>query len=435
MRIEDLSGKTVCLLGFGKEGQATLKALETFAPGCEVTVADKNEAITVDTKKHWLQVGSGWLKNLEKFDVIIKSPGIPHQPEFDAVKEKITNSTQIFLDSVRSRGSMVVGVTGTKGKSTVSSLIYAVLKEGGKDVYLVGNIGKPALGYLEHSKKNTIFVQEMSSYQLQECTTSPDIAVVTSFFPEHLDYHGSLEAYKDAKMHIARFQKPADIVFYNGKWESAKEIAEESPGKKVPYLMSGAPVTLEETKLIGEHNLENIAVAWRVGEYLGVSKEAAIAAFKKFEPLPHRLQSLGVYHGIEWIDDAISTTPESTIAALRALGDKVRTIILGGQDRGLDFMSLAKEVVKHSSVQTVILFPGTGPRIKEAMQKIGTSKISFCDAETMEEAVRIAKEKTPKGSVCLLSTASPSYNMFKNFEEKGERFAECVRNGELKIEN
>ncbi len=428
MRIQDLSGKTICLLGFGKEGQATLRALEEYAPGCEVTIADKNEGIVLEGKKHWLQVGSGWLKNLEKFDVIIKSPGIPPQPEFEPVKERITNSTQIFLDTVQSRGSMVIGVTGTKGKSTVSSLIYAVLKEAGKDVYLMGNIGKPALGYLEQSKENTIFVQEMSSYQLQECTSSPHIAVVTSFFPEHLDYHGSLEAYKDAKMHIARFQTAEDVIFYNGKWSEAKEIASESNGKKIPYIISDAPLDLNDTKLIGEHNLENIAVAWKVGEYLGVSKEVAIQAFKTFKPLPHRLQSLGMHHGIEWIDDAISTTPESTIAALRALGDRVKTIILGGQDRGLEFTSLASEMIDHSNIETVILFPGTGPRIKEALEAVkGSKPISFFDAETMEAAVKFAKEHTPKDSVCLLSTASPSYNMFKNFEEKGDVFAEWVR--------
>lgn len=433
MRIQDLSHKTVCILGFGKEGRAMLAALETHAPGCEVTIADKNEALELPAGKHWHQVGMGWLKNLEKFDAIIKSPGIPHQPEFDAVNAKMTTSTNIFLDTVTEKGAHVIGVTGTKGKSTTSSLIYAILKTAGKDVHLCGNIGSPAIDYLDIAKKSTIFVLEMSSYQLQDCTVSPHIAVVTSFFPEHLDYHGSatlttglspLEAYLDAKKNIARFQGPDDVVLFAEGFDGTVEIAKEGEGRKIPFSAKDAPVALSETKLLGEHNLSNIAGAFKVAELIGVPQEAALETIKNFSGLPHRLQSLGTHHGIEWIDDAISTTPESAIAALDALGDRVKTIILGGQDRGLDFKKLGERVAK-SSVKTVILFPDTGERIREA---IGDAHADVCfqPVTSMEDAVDTAKKHTQEGMICLLSTASPSYNMFKNFEDKGDRFKKAI---------
>jgi hypothetical protein len=227
-------------------------------------------------------------------------------------------------------------------------------------------IGKPVIEYISAAKAGTIFVEEMSSYQLMDLTVSPHIAVVTSFFPEHLDYHGSLEAYKDAKKHIARFQSAEDTIFYNAKSPGAIEIAEESKGQHVPFSDEDAPVQIEDTHLLGVHNLSNIAGAFKVARSLGVPVETCIQVFKDFHGLPHRLQSLGIHHDIEWIDDAISTTPESAIAALDALGDRVQTIILGGQDRGVDFKELGKRVAK-SKVKTVILFPGSGPRVFEAI--------------------------------------------------------------------
>jgi UDP-N-acetylmuramoylalanine--D-glutamate ligase len=580
MHIQDLNGKKICILGFGKEGQAMLNALEEHNIKADITIADAKEAISDKRLAASYQLGNEYLADLDRFDVIIKSPGIPVKAELEAVKDKITSGTQIFFDSVHATGAMIIGITGSKGKSTTSSLIFELVKAHGKDVYLIGNIGKPVIEYISAAKAGTIFVEEMSSYQLMDLTVSPHIAVVTSFFPEHLDYHGSLEAYKDAKKHIARFQSAEDTIFYNAKSPGAIEIAEESKGQHVPFSDEDAPVQIEDTHLLGVHNLSNIAGAFKVARSLGVPVETCIQVFKDFHGLPHRLQSLGIHHDIEWIDDAISTTPESAIAALDALGDRVQTIILGGQDRGVDFKELGKRVAK-SKVKTVILFPGSGPRVFEAIveavpqnppspnpfplggrgneeyvhdvkkplndtvlyharemrkeptaaekvlwehlrfdqlgvrfrrqhpvdskiidfycheaklgvevdggihdsteqkerdaertqtlefkgmsiirfsndevmktpkkvvQKIkkellkklpsprggragdgGGPRIHFFYAQTMEEAVRFAKDHTLPGFICLLSTASPSYGMFKNFEEKGDQFAACIR--------
>jgi UDP-N-acetylmuramoylalanine--D-glutamate ligase len=426
MHIRDLNGKNVCILGFGREGQAMLKALEMHAPGAEVTIADSNES-TQAPKRRKTQVGPSYLENLDRFDVIIKSPGIPPQPELDAVRSKITSSTQIFLDTIADTDAIVIGVTGSKGKSTTSTLISEVLKAGGKDVSLIGNIGEPSISHLDEAKAGKIFVLEMSSYQLMDLTVSPHIAVVTSFFPEHLDYHGSLEAYKEAKMHIARFQMPDDTVFFHQKSDGAREIADQSKGTKIPFSDDDAPVNIEDTKLLGKHNLSNIAAAFKVAQHFDIPAKTCINVFKTFQGLPHRLQSLGVHHGLEWIDDAISTTPDSTIAALDALGDRVRTIILGGQDRGVPCEELGKRIAT-SSVKTVILFPGSGPRIREA---IGDAHADVCfhEVDGMEKAVEQAKKNTMEGMIVLLSTASPSYGMFKNFEEKGDAFKRCIITG------
>ncbi len=421
MRISDLAGKNVCILGFGKEGHSVLNALQRQGIDCEVTVCDKNEVVEVPKAKHvGKQLGTGWLQNLETFDVIVKSPGIPPQPQIDAVKDKTTSATKLFFGSVEGTGAMIVGITGSKGKSTTTSLIHAILTAAGKHSVLVGNIGKPALDQLDDAKPGTIFTLEMSSYQLMDMGVSPHIAVVTAFFPEHLDYHGSLEAYKAAKANIARFQKPEDIVFYCGDSQGAKDIASVGKGKKVSFSWKDAPLKIEETHLLGQHNLGNIAGALAATAELGVPGDVALAAVKQFHGLPHRLQNVGEHGGIRWIDDAISTTPESAIAALDALGDDVITIILGGQDRGVDFTSLGKRI-KQSKVLTVILFPGSGPRIREA---IGDAHADVCfhEVDSMEKAVAQALKNTMPGKICLLSTASPSYGMFKNFEEKGDVF-------------
>jgi UDP-N-acetylmuramoylalanine--D-glutamate ligase len=422
MRISELAGKKVCIIGFGKEGQATLKAIRTHAPKTDVTIADKNSF--VETRGAHLQLGDDYLHDLDRFDVIIKSPGIPPQPELQKVKSKLTTGTQIFFDSIADSGATVIGVTGSKGKSTTSSVIFSILKAAGKNVSLIGNIGEPAIGHIAEAAEDKFFVMELSSYQLMDVTTSPHIAVVTSFFPEHLDYHGTLEAYKEAKSHIAKFQTKADVIFFARDSKGAEEIASVSAGKHMSFVAEEAPVKIEETKLLGEHNRSNIAAAFKVSHLLGIDDNVAIAAIKEFTGLPHRLENLGMHHGLRWIDDAISTTPESAIAALDALGDSVATIILGGQDRGNDFTGLAKRI-KDSSVKTVILFPGSGPRIREA---IGTAHADVCfhPAESMPVAVELAKKNTMPGKTVLLSTASPSYGMFKNFEEKGDALKRCI---------
>ncbi|MEK7218195.1 MAG: UDP-N-acetylmuramoyl-L-alanine--D-glutamate ligase, partial [Patescibacteria group bacterium] len=341
MHLRDLSGKNanICILGFGKEGRATLRALEKHAPDAAVSLADS--APSFSHPEYPVVTGERYLEEIDShhFSFIIKSPGIPPHPLFDRWRKekRLTSGTQIFLDSIAGTGTTVIGVTGSKGKSTTASLIFELLTAAGKNASLVGNIGDPAIAHVEEAGEGVTFVMEMSSYQLMDLDRSPHIAVVTSFFPEHLDYHGNLEAYLEAKKHIARFQNEEDLVIYNGDAEGARDIAHEGKGRKVSFGPHDSPVGLGDTKLLGRHNLGNIAAAWKVAQELGIPREVCVEVFRSFRGLPHRLQDLGVFHGIRWVDDAISTTPESAIAALDALGGCVATIILGGQDRGNDF--------------------------------------------------------------------------------------------------
>lgn len=418
MHIADLNGKKICILGFGREGQSVLRNIRKYAPEAKITIADQNENINIEDVNIHTQIGTDWLANLVAFDVIITSPGVPPFPELQAVSDTITNATHLFIDTIANTGATLIGVTGSKGKSTVSSLITAMLRASGKNVHLVGNIGFPVLDFIEKAGPDVYFVQEMSSYQLMYVSTSPHIAVVTSFFPDHLDYHGSLEEYLAAKKRIASFQKSDDHIFYAADTEGAKQIAQTSQGFKHPYSEFDSPVSIEQTKLIGTHNLRNIGGAWLVAEHVGVDEPAAITAICNFVGLPHRLENIGIHHGIEWIDDAISTTPESAIAALEALGNKVETLICGGQDRGYNFKELGK-IIDETNIKHVILFPDSGSKIRDA---INSKNMQFIGASDMQQAVSIAKDVTSPGKTCLLSTASPSYNMFKNFEAKGDEF-------------
>jgi len=429
MTITDLNGKHICILGYGREGQAMVDALHEYAPECNITVCDQNTELKIDNEQLKIQLGTSWLENLDRFDVIIKSPGIPPNPLLDAVKEKTTSSTRIFLDTIVGRDAVIIGVTGSKGKSTTASLIAAILEAAHKDTVFAGNIGEPSIARLDDVKQGTFVVLEMSSYQLSDITVSPHFAVITSFFPDHLDYHGSLDAYLDAKKNIARFQQDGDMLFFNATSPGAIDIAKEGHGRKIPFTAEDAPLRIEETQLLGAHNLSNITAACMVAAACGVDKETALTVVKNFKGLPHRLQSLGIHHGMEWIDDAISTTPESTIAGLDALDNRVTTLILGGKDRGYDFGELGQRI-KESSVSNIILFPGSGPRIKDAIVAAGALVECF-EAQTMQEAVSIAKKvtggRTPLGHpIILLSTASPSYGMFKNFEDKGDQFAAAI---------
>jgi UDP-N-acetylmuramoylalanine--D-glutamate ligase len=423
MRLHDLDGKRIALLGYGKEGHATLTCLARHAPRAHITICDKSEQINTSDLPLpcQVQLGPAWLDQLEHFDVLIKSPGIPPTPAIEAHRARIVSATQLFFTEAQAAGATIVGITGSKGKSTTTTLIYELLQAGGKQVYLVGNIGRPSLLELPHASKNTIFVHELSSYQLADSTIRPDVGVMTAFFPEHLDYHGSLEAYWEAKARIARFQTPADTFIFNADFPDVVRIAELSAGTHIGVTKHDCPVRLEEIQLRGTHNLGNIALAAAVADHFGIPREVQLPILCAFRGLPHRLQTIGVIGGITWVDDAISTTPDSAIAALEALGNDVHTIILGGQDRGVPYDGLVSRLC-HSSVGTILLFPGAGERIRQLLSAAGyTGKM--IDVASMAEAVSQARQHTPAGRTCLLSTAAASYGMFKNFEEKGDCFA------------
>lgn len=382
----------VLVLGFGREGKVTLDYFKKHHPEIKIGIADQND-------------GKNYLDNLKDYDVIIKSPGIPFLPEIKKAQSKgkmITSATQIFFDNFKGQ---IIGVTGTKGKSTTASLIYEVLKKGGLDVYLVGNIGKPALELLDQLNKNSIVVYELSSFQLEDLNKSPHIAVITNLYPEHLDHHGNFESYRDAKLNITKYQTEKDYLICN------KDIEIESKAQKIPFTPT--------------NNLDDAIPAKLIGELFKIPEEKINQAIKDFKPLPHRLEFVGEFKGIKFYNDSLATIPQATIGALQALGEDVETLIAGGFDRGIDY-SILGEAIAGSGIKTLILFPDTGEKIIKACIKYQVSSIKYFNADNMKEAVKLAFENTESGKIVLLSPASSSFNLFKDYADRGDQFKKYV---------
>lgn len=420
MKISNLDGRNICILGYGREGRATYAALKVHAPRARITIADADQGLPARPDCS-LIIGPDYLKNLEQFDFVVKTPGIKWRPQPDA-KTQLTSATELFLDSIPSK-TTVIGVTGTKGKSTTSHLIYQTLKADGRHAILAGNIGDPMLGYLDEATDTSIFVLELSSYQLEDLHTSPHIAVITSFFPDHIDYHGTLAEYLAAKKHITKYQTTRDTVFFNPDYRECREIAELSPGRQVPFTADQFPGQVGDFR---HGSASNLAAAFLVAVHCGVKPPAAVRALENAEGLPHRQQSLGTHHGIVWINDSAATTPQSTLLALDRLEDKVDTLIVGGLNREYDFTALGERLAR-SEISNIVLFPDTGTLIRTAIEAVpGQPKKRYIETSSMAEAVAFALKHTRPGRVCLLSSAAPSYNLYKNYPQRGDDFRRAV---------
>jgi UDP-N-acetylmuramoylalanine--D-glutamate ligase len=437
MKLENIKRKKVLILGFAREGKDTFKFLRKLFPEKVLGIADSNPQCKYlikdeESRKIRWHLGKDYLKSLKYYDVIIKSPGIPiHLLEIEkALKEgKITSQTEIFFENYKGK---IVGITGTKGKSTTATLIYKVLKEEGLKVHLAGNIGKPVLNYLTTSNENEIFVYELSSHQLYNLKISPHVAVFLNIYPEHLDYYKDFNEYLMAKANITLWQRENDFLVYNFRDKNIREIAKKSRARKIPikdYSKILENIGIKKTHFYGKFYGLNIACAIEVGKIFGLEKEKIKRAIKKFKPLPHRLEYVGKFRGIEFFNDSLSTIPQTTIAALESLGNKVQTLILGGYDRGLDFKELAKEILKRK-IKNLILFPETGEKIWKEILSLVNNDSQLPHAilvQNMKDAVKVSFEITEKNKICLLSPSSPSFGIFKDYKERGNLFKKYVR--------
>ncbi len=397
-----LGMENILILGYGKEGKATEKYIKKYYLDANIKIADQS-------------LSNNYLENQEKFDIAIKTPGINKE----LVKIPYTTATNIFFSKILGKNT-IIGVTGSKGKSTTSSLIFSILKSAGKDVELLGNIGNPMLkALMEPVKKGKIFVLELSSYQLDDIKFSPDIAVLTNLFLEHMDYHKNKDNYYQAKKNIINFQNENGFLIYNPENKESLYWLKDYKGNKIPFIQK-LPVKEHDIPLLGKHNQDNIRAAVSVAKILKIGDKAISSAIKKFRGLPNRLEFLGKFKGITFYNDASSTNPDSSILAIESLRD-VDTIFLGGQDRGYNFSHLEKTIKKYR-IRNVVLFPDSGEKIIK--NKKG---LNILNTKSMEEAVRFAYKNTLKGKICLLSGASPSYSLWKNFEEKGDQFKYFVK--------
>ncbi|MCX6231182.1 MAG: UDP-N-acetylmuramoyl-L-alanine--D-glutamate ligase [Bacteroidetes bacterium] len=446
--------KKVLILGFGKEGQASYKFLRKHFTKQEFYIADKDTALAA---KYTFQpnenlqfiLGEAYLDSLCDFDLIIKSPGISLKNLDDLYLKKlhISSQTDLFLHLY---SSQIIGITGTKGKSTTSNLIYYILKLHTDNVLLVGNMGFPPFDQADAIDENTFIVFEMSSHQLENCTKAPHYSVLLNLFQEHLDHYQTYKDYQLAKFNIAKYQNPDDYFICIADNEEINTILGELefPSKLIqfsllnevsngcflkddiiyfnddghifPYYNTNLPRYLK-----GEHNLLNIMAAINVCKLTGVQDELIIDGIGSFKGLEHRMEYAGTYKGIQYYNDSISTIPEACIAAVKALKN-VDTLILGGFDRGIDYKKLA-QFLKVSGVGNLIFIGNAGERILAEIKLLGIINNQCFKAESFEQAIEIAKEKTRKGYICLLSPAAASYDLFKNFEERGKRFKELVK--------
>ena len=449
--MKDFANKKVLILGLGVEGLSTYKFLRKLFPKKILGLADKLELHQLNFKllkliKHdkyiKLHLGVKYLKNISPYNIIIKSPGIPFNQEINKISKQteITSQTKIFFDNCTAN---IIGVTGTKGKGTTASLIYHIFKTAKKNVFLAGNIGAPMLPLLLKLKKSDLVVLELSSHQLQDLEKSPHIAVYLNFFTEHLDHFPNAKEYSLAKQNITKYQSSKNFLVYNADDPEVKKIAAQTKAKKISYSLKGAKADIYVKNnciyfqsspicligligLIGSFNLTNVMAAIAVAKIFKINNKIIKQALSNYKPLPHRLELVGIFKGITFYNDSQGTHPKAVIAALKSM-PKVSTLICGGYNRGgVSYEEVGQIIAKRKNIKTLIFFPTTGELIWKAVKKYSQDKKHFF-VKNMKEAVKLAYAHTPKGKVCLLSPASASFGIFKNYADRGNQFKKYVK--------
>ena len=434
---EQIKEKHVLILGYGREGHSTLHRILEVGGFASVTVADRNQVQLPDPVKPLC--GGHYMDMLDDYDLIFKSPGIVLPKDPAQYTCRFTSQMEVFFEAYRDR---IIGITGTKGKSTTTTLLYHILKKSGQDTVLAGNIGIPAFDILEEIRPDTRLVCELSCHQLEYIHVSPHMGVLLNIHEEHLDHYGTMEKYIHAKQQIYLHQKPQDLLFCGmdvlpaaGTCRSRiYSVSDRDFGADV--LLSGSKIHFEDhdyqiptdkIPLLGHHNHLDIAFVYAICRTLGISDRQIEQGLISYKPLPHRLRLIGEKDGIRFYDDSISTICDTTIQALKSVSS-VGSVLIGGMDRGIDY----RELISYLSIDPVphiILMAATGKRI---YKEIHASYHDFHQPErlhlvdTLEEAVALAKKVTPAGYACVLSPAAASYGIFKNFEERGDVFAKLA---------
>lgn len=426
----------IAIVGFDTEGRATY---EYFTPqGHDITICDQNPDVKIPDGVD-SSLGQGYLDGLDRFDLIVRTAGM--HPRLILEKnpgtgDKITTHINEFMKACPTRN--IIGITGTKGKGTTSSLTTEILKAAGLDVFLGGNIGVPPLTFLDKLRADSYVVLELSSFQLIDLRTSPHVAVCLMVVPEHLNWHEDFEEYIAAKQQLFIHQAEDDLAIYHAKNENSISIADASLGKQIPYLeapgayvasgeiiMDGEPVCkLDELKLLGKHNWQNACAAVTAAWQYTTDRQAMRSALTTFSGLPHRLEFVREHAGIRYYDDSFGTTPETAIVALEAFPEP-KVAILGGSDKGADFTELAK-AVKNNNVRRAVVIGDTGPAIAAALRAQDFNAITE-GGGTMEEIIAAVRQHAEPGDVVLLSTGCASFGLFENYKDRGEQFKRAVQ--------
>ena len=457
--------KKIAILGFDREGRSTYQFL-LRAPefeGAEIWVLDRKEDIEVPPGAR-AKLGPGYLDRLEGFDVIFRTPGARyHAPELRRARERgteISSATKLFFE--RCPGT-IIGVTGTKGKGTTSSLIYEILRTSGKKAFLAGNIGVPALDILPRMDAHSWAVLELSSFQLVDLDASPHIGVALMVTSEHPDWHDTVDDYAAAKSNIVRWQGPRDFAVLAEDYPRSRDYAHLAQGTVYTFsrlhavargawvgngafwYSAGAPgggtgsddatsipaigpkeriCAVSSLRIPGEHNWENACAAIVAGRLAGASAEDIASAIENFRGLAHRLEFVAEADGVRYYDDSYSTTPDASLVALEAF-PAPKIMILGGSSKGSDFAALGAAVARSTSIRAVIGIGAEWPRIKEQIVAHEDPRRRVACIEgcaSMEEIVRAARDAARPGDAVILSPGCASFGMFKNYTERGEQF-------------
>ncbi len=428
--------KRIALVGFGRENEAAYRYFSQ--KNCEITIFDESKTPGLpipEGARAYLGVDPLPLLKSRRYDLVLRTPPVPPArlsglPVWSATREFFGNCP-----------ATIIGVTGTKGKGTVSSLIHSILTAAGRSSYLVGNIGKPALDILNHLGKDDLVVYELSSFQLWDLERSPRVAVVLMIEPDHLDVHPSFDDYFQAKANIVRWQRSGDTVVYNPRNQYSRQIAGLSAGLAVPFGQSpGAYAadgsfwineqkicSLSHLKLPGQHNVFNACAAITATWQFARDPAAIRKGLASFKGLDHRLKLVAEVAGVSYYDDSIATTPGSAIAAIRAF-DRPKILILGGSDKGADMGDLIKEIADNTSVKAVIAIGNLGGLITQKLHAAGYSRVNHLGAAcTMDEIVAQAVALAQAGDIAILSPAAASFDMFKSYEDRGDQFKSALQ--------
>lgn len=425
--ISYLKDQSVLILGFGREGRSTYALLRRYLPEKQLGIADSRVCKVGEDAFVTTHFGENYLDALGQYDICIKSPGIPFKGVKVPENCHVTSQLDLFLQFA---GCVKIGITGTKGKTTTSTLIYRFLREAGLSACLIGNIGVPVFEDLS-AAESTIAVIEMSSHQLQYTTASPHIAVLTNIYEEHLDhYDGGFQGYVNAKLNILRNQKKEDFFIYNSDQGLEEFISKKTLTQNLipvsvytsdPFLQSLASIS---PHLKGKHNLQDIYFAVAAARRMGVEDDAIVRALQGYEGIEHRMEQVGEFSDITFYNDSIATIPHAVLCALDALGN-VGTLILGGHDRGLHYEEFAADLAA-KQLPNIICLPETGHITGKLLEKAGAVSNIFYVSD-LPEAVKTAYQVTPRHTSCILSPAASSYNVYRDFEEKGQHFKQLVR--------
>lgn len=445
MKIADLENRSVAIWGSGKEGLSIARAIVSLFPKKELTILSEGRSKWSEEAQFEQSLGmkvrftQNVIETLSQVEVVVKSPGVSaYRKELTTFTEKggiLTSGTELWFNE--HAHERLVCITGSKGKSTTSSLISHLLTQAGINNTLVGNIGDPLTDHLFSENKPDIWVIELSSFQARDVPVAPTVAVLLNLFEEHLDWHGTVERYHEDKLklfthgtklgsvingadeNIKTFSKRLEpFVYFNTK--DSKHVSSH----KICGPGITTPIPLEELPLLGEHNAMNICAALTVIELLGISIDNLPQAISSFSPLPHRLSPVGTVGGITFINDSIATIPQATLHALEAIETHALTLIVGGYDRGVTMRPLI-DALAYSPIHAVIGLPSTGHDIIDALKERDVQSL-LQNVETIVEAVALAKSITPDKGVILLSPAASSFNQFKNYIERGEAFIEAA---------